>query len=51
LTDATLWRLIEPLLPVRGPWPKGGRPPVNDRKVLEGVVFVLRTGIGPSASC
>src|ERR687889_1478211 len=25
---------------------EGGRPPVDDRKALEGIVFVLRTGIG-----
>jgi transposase len=47
LVSDELWRLVEPLLPVRPPRPKGGRPPVDDRKVLEGIVFVLRTGIGP----
>ena len=25
--------------------PKGGRPPLDDRKVLEGLVYVLRSGI------
>jgi transposase len=46
LVSDELWRLVEPLLPVRPPRPKGGRPPVDNRKVLEGIVFVLRTGIG-----
>jgi transposase len=48
LVSDELWQLVEPLLPARPPRPKGGRPPVDDRKVLEGIVFVLRTGIGPS---
>jgi transposase len=51
LVSDELWQLVGPLLPARGPRPKGGRPPVDDRKALEGIVFVLRTGIGPSASC
>src|ERR671912_1652872 len=49
LVPDTLWALIAPLLPERPPRPKGGRPPLDDRKVLEGIVFVLRTGI-PRAS-
>ena len=44
LTDA-LWERIEPLLPVRPPKPKGGRPPLPDRAVLTGILFVLKTGI------
>jgi len=44
LTDK-LWELIEPLLPKRPPRPKGGRPPIPDRKALTGILFVLRTGI------
>ena len=41
-----LWQEIEPLLPPRPPpSPKGGRPPVDDRDALRGVLFVLRTGI------
>jgi transposase len=47
LVSGELWQLVEPLLPVRPSRPKGGRPPVDDRMVLEGIVFVLRTGIGP----
>ena len=41
-----LWQEIEPLLPPRPPpSPKGGRPPVDDRDALRGVLFVLKTGI------
>src|SRR5215207_7709309 len=46
LVSDALWALVAPLLPQRPPRPKGGRPPLDDRKVLEGIVFVLRTGIG-----
>jgi len=41
-----LWHEIEPLLPPRPPpSPKGGRPPVDDRDALSGILFVLKTGI------
>src|SRR4028119_288980 len=49
LVSDALWAPIAPLLPERPPRPRGGRPPLDDRKALEGVVFVLRTGI-PRAS-
>ena len=39
-----LWAVIEPLLPPRGPRPKGGRPPLPDRAVLTGILFILMTG-------
>src|SRR5918993_3896966 len=45
LVSDALWALVAPMLPERPPRPKGGRPPLDDRKVLEGIVFVLRTGI------
>src|SRR3712207_1588320 len=45
LVSDAFWALIAPLLPKRPPCPKGGRPPLDDRKALEGIVFVLRTGI------
>src|SRR5215217_8020294 len=45
LVSDMLWALIALLLPERPPRPKGGRPPLDDRKALEGIVFVLRTGI------
>lgn len=44
VTDG-LWELVEPLLPERPPRPKGGRPPVDDRACLTGILFVLKTGI------
>src|SRR5262245_25312103 len=40
-----LWEIIEPILPERTPRPKGGRPPVDDRRALTGILFVLKTGI------
>ena len=44
LPDA-LWDEIKPLLPPRPPpSPRGGRPPVDDRKALRGILFVTRTG-------
>src|SRR3954452_1801615 len=41
----TLWKAIAPLLPEHKPCPKGGRPPVSDRACLEGIIFVLKTGM------
>jgi transposase len=40
-----LWSRIEPLLPVRSPGRRGARP-LPDRLVLQGILFVLWTGIG-----
>lgn len=41
-----LWNEIEPLLPPPPPpSPKGGRPPVDNRAALRGIIFVDRTGI------
>jgi transposase len=40
-----LWERIEPLLPPHPPHPKGGRPFLDDRKVLTGIIFILKTGI------
>ena len=40
-----LWEIIEPLLPPEPPKPKGGRPRVEDRAALTGIVFVLKSGI------
>ena len=44
LPDA-LWIEVEPLIPKRPRSPKGGRPPVEDRQALTGILFVLRTGL------
>jgi transposase len=41
LTDA-LWKRVEPLLPARSK--KGGRPPKSPRTMLEGMLWILRTG-------
>lgn len=46
LIPDSLWNKIEPLLPKRvnrHPF-GGGRPPVPARKILNGILFVLRTG-------
>jgi len=41
-----LWDRIKDLLPEpKSPSPEGGRPPVPNRIALEGILFVLRTGI------
>ncbi|WP_156383797.1 IS5 family transposase [Methylobacterium sp. Leaf456] len=40
-----LWTEIAPLLPPPRPRPKGGRPPIDNRAALTGIVFVLRSGI------
>jgi len=45
LVSDELWELIAPLLPVHEPSPKGGRPRVDDRLCLTGILFVLKTGI------
>ena len=46
LVPDELWELVEPLLPPHPPRPKGGRPPLDDRRCLAGILFVLKTGIG-----
>jgi transposase len=40
-----LWEVIEPLLPEEPPKPKGGRPRIDDRAALTGILFVLKSGI------
>jgi putative transposase len=39
-----LWRRIEPLIPPEKPKPCGGRPRVDDRRIMAGILFRLRTG-------
>jgi transposase len=40
-----VWDAVRPLLPPRPPSVKGGRPRLDDRRALTGVLFVLRTGV------
>jgi transposase len=48
LVDDELWAIIRPLLPPPKPrrsrYP--GRKPLDDRRCLTGILFVLKTGIG-----
>jgi transposase len=46
LVSDGLWAAVAPLLPEEPPKPKGGRPRCDDRRALEGIVFVLWSGIG-----
>jgi len=43
LTEAQ-WEKIRPLLPKQPKRPRGGRPRAHDRKVLEGNLWILRSG-------
>jgi transposase len=45
LVSDELWAIVEPLLPKHEPSPKGGRPRIDDRKALTGILFVLKSGI------
>src|SRR5437867_697880 len=47
LVSDALWKLVEPLLPPPKPrrWRFPGRKPLDQRMVLTGILFVLRTGI------
>lgn len=40
-----LWTEIAPILPPPNPRPKGGRPPIESRVVLTGILFLLRSGL------
>jgi transposase len=42
LVSDELWEVIEPLLP---PKLQGGRPRLDDRAALTGIIFVLKSGI------
>ena len=42
----SLWRELEPLIPaVKRRFRYPGRKPIDDRKALTGILFVLKTGI------
>src|SRR5215212_10227455 len=45
LVSDALWSLFSPLLPPHRPRPQGGRPPIEDRAALSGIIFVLKSGI------
>jgi transposase len=45
LVKAALWKRLKPLLPVVAPSPRGGRPRLDDECALNGILFVLQTGI------
>jgi transposase len=45
LVTDELWEIVEPLLPKEPPKPKGGRPRIDDRAALTGIIFVLKSGI------
>lgn len=39
-----VWQRLQRLIPKHRPSPKGGRPPLDSRRVAEGIFYVLRTG-------
>ena len=43
LVTDELWELIEPVKPSESPKPKGGRPRVPDRDVLNGIVLIFNS--------
>jgi transposase len=45
LVSDELWAVIAPLLPPAPTYPRGGRPRVEDRAALTGILFVLRSGL------
>jgi transposase len=45
LVTDELWEVVEALLPEEPPKPKGGRPRIDDRAALTGILFVLKSGI------
>ncbi|MEV5091321.1 transposase [Streptomyces griseoincarnatus] len=45
IVSGELWSLVQPLPPGPGPKLVAGRPRVPDRQALDGIPFVLHTGI------
>ena len=50
VTDV-LWKVIEPLLPEEPPKLKRGRPRIDDRAALSGLIFVLKSSISHGRCC
>ena len=46
----SLWERVEPLLPIEGPKPKGGRPRAPARQCMDGVFYVLPKAASISAA-
>ena len=40
----SVWRRMRKLIPKRPPHPHGGRPPLDERRVADGIYYVIRTG-------
>ena len=39
------WEIVKPMIPIPTPDPLGrGRPRVDDRAILDGILWVMRTG-------
>jgi transposase len=51
LVTDELWEVIEPLLPEEPPKPHGGRPRIDDRAALTGILFVLKSGVSLGRCC
>ena len=45
LVPDELWQAVEPLLPAKRPQLRGGRRWIDDRMVLGGIIYLLRTGV------
>jgi transposase len=45
LVSDELWEVVEPLLPPEPDKTDGGRPRIDDRAALTGIIFVLKSGI------
>jgi transposase len=39
-----LWERIKVWIPTEAPNPKGGQRPIDDRRVMSGIIYRLRTG-------
>ncbi len=44
LVSDEFWAVLEPMIQKHKPSPKGGRPHIDDRKALTGILFILKSG-------